>query len=86
MDWKNIYSDATIAINIILNKGFITGLYSAVATYVLFILRDIKANDDNNLTGKIISKKVFRIAGIVLLFLTGALEINYQCKHSFPSI
>ena len=39
MDWKNIYSDATIAINIILNKGFITGLYSAIATYILFILR-----------------------------------------------
>jgi len=83
IDWKNLYSDG-IAVKIILNKGFITGIYSAIATYLLFILRN-KENDSNKKIAILfISKKVFRNAGIVLLFLTGALEINYQYTYYFP--
>ncbi len=83
MDWSIIYNDAGNAITIIANKGFITGLYSAVASYVLFILRS-KGPDETGFFEKIISKNTFRITGIVLLFVTGALEVNFQCKHFYP--
>ncbi|HEV8082058.1 MAG TPA: DUF2339 domain-containing protein [Chitinophagaceae bacterium] len=83
MDWNTIYSDAGNAITIIANKGFITGVYAAIASYVLFILRN-KEKSEKNFIDKMISKNVFRIAGVVLLFITGALEVNFQCKHFYP--
>lgn len=83
MDWNTIYSDAGNAITIIANKGFITGVYAAIASYVLFILRN-KEKREKNFIDKMISKNVFRIAGVVLLFITGALEVNFQCKHFYP--
>ncbi|HEY5407681.1 MAG TPA: DUF2339 domain-containing protein [Ginsengibacter sp.] len=82
IDWVNLYSDG-IAVRIILNKGFITGFYAAIATYLLFVLRN-KTDETDKSSLKIISHKMFRNAGIVLLFLTGALEINYQFKYHFP--
>ncbi|MEO8415799.1 MAG: DUF2339 domain-containing protein [Ginsengibacter sp.] len=83
IDWTNLYSN-NIEVSIIFNKGFITGLYAALATYFLFILRNkTNAAGDKPVPG-FISKKLFRYAGIVLLFLSGALEINYQFKHHFP--
>ncbi len=83
MDWRNVYSDAGNAVTVIINKGFITGLYSAIASYVLFILRS-KGSGETIFLEKIITKNTFRVTGIVLLFLTGALEVNFQCKHFFP--
>jgi len=83
IDWANLYANG-IAVSIISNKGFITGLYAAIATYLLFILRNKPDVGDSSAPIKIISKKVFRNAGIVLLFLTGALEINYQFIYHFP--
>lgn len=83
IDWANLYENS-IVIAIIFNKGFITGLYAAIATYLLFILRNKRGAADSSATMKFISKKVFRNAGIILLFLTGALEINYQFNYHFP--
>ncbi|MEP7252835.1 MAG: DUF2339 domain-containing protein [Ginsengibacter sp.] len=83
MDWNNTYSDAGNNLVIIANKGFITGLYAAVATYILFLLRKGEAGK-HLFIEKIFSKNVFHIAAIALLFVTGALEINFQCKHFYP--
>lgn len=83
IDWENLYSD-TNAVRIILNKGFITGIYAAIASYVLFILKNKTNTGDNKTAIEFIPKKVFRIAGILLLFFTGAIEINYQFKYFFP--
>ncbi|MEP6948484.1 MAG: DUF2339 domain-containing protein, partial [Ginsengibacter sp.] len=84
MDWRNIYSDETSAITIIANKAFITGFYTAIASYVLFILRNKQLPGGKDAIEKIISKNVFRVTGIVLLFLTGSLEVNYQFTYYFP--
>ncbi len=82
MDWANIYS-GNVAISIVLNKGFITGLYSAIATYVLFTLTN-KTADVFKTDVKVI--KVVRNTAIVLLFLAGFNEINYQFRYYFPGI
>ena len=68
MDWNIIYSDAGNAITIVANKGFITGLYSAIASYVLFVLRS-KDLENKNFIEKIISKNIFRVAGISYCYL-----------------
>jgi uncharacterized membrane protein len=85
IDWKNVY-DGNTAIAIILNKGLVTGLYTAIATYILFILKNKTAGSIDKISVELISKKVFRITAIVLLFLTGALEVNYQFRYFFPGI
>ena len=82
MDWANIYS-GNVAISIVLNKGFITGLYSAIATYVLFMLTN-KNREVYKTDVKVI--KVVRNTAIVLLFLIGFNEINYQFRYYFPGV
>ena len=80
MDWMQIYglfTDNNLAI--IANKGFITSLCVALATYLLFLIRSkedevIKAISSAAVPGK----NTFRIFAIVILFAAGALEINHQ--------
>ncbi len=85
IDWFNIYSNTQVAVKMITNRGFITGLYCAVASYILFILKNKVGPQEKTSVEKIMSKDVFRIAGIVLLFLTGFLEINYHFSYNFPA-
>lgn len=82
MDWVNVYS-GNVSISIVLNKGFITGLYSAIATYVLFTLTN-KTGDVYKTGVKVV--KIIRNAAIVLLFLAGFNEVNYQFRYYFPGI
>ncbi len=86
IDWNQLYFNNGLAIKIIINKGFITTVFAAIATYLLFILRH---NEDDNIkaiASKILpNKNVFRICAIVLLFAAGALEINYQFNYYYPA-
>jgi uncharacterized membrane protein len=88
MDWAQLYgSIAGDHLPIIANKGFITTVFTALATYLLFLIR---SKEDESI--KVISsaaipgKKIFRIVAIVILFLAGALEINHQFDAYFPEI
>ncbi|HEY9341143.1 MAG TPA: DUF2339 domain-containing protein [Hanamia sp.] len=83
MDWQKLYSN-TNAVSIIFNKGFITGLYCAVASYILFMLKTRDSTGDTKPASEFIPKNVFRMAGILLLFFTGAIEIVYQFSYFFP--
>ncbi len=83
MDWNNVYAYYTSPLKIIANKGFITTIFSAIATYALFLLRKrevINLSTLNMMPGKLF----FRIAAIVLLFIAGLLEINFQFKYYYP--
>jgi uncharacterized membrane protein len=79
LDWLNIYNAYDkLPLSIVFNKIFVTGLFAAIATYLLFLIsnKEMENNTDNKLI--ISNKNVFRIAAIVILFLVGLLEINYQ--------
>jgi hypothetical protein len=79
MDWMQLYGFYDVKMNIITNKGFMTTLFAAVATYLLFVLRHKEDEDTKVITSGIIpNKNVFRIIAIILLFAAGAFEINYQ--------
>jgi uncharacterized membrane protein len=83
IDWQKLYSN-TNAVSIIFNKGLVTGLYCAVASYLLFILKTRDSTGDTKRASEFVPKNVFRMAGIVLLFFTGAIEIVYQFNYFFP--
>ena len=85
MDCQQLYTGYDTAITIIANKGFITIAFAAVATYLLFILRNKEDAAIANFTpGFIPGKNIFRIGAIILLFAAGALEINYQFSYYYP--
>ena len=73
MDWVNIYSNDVLILPIIFNKAFITTIYAAIASYLIYLL----LRKDELATAKgmriIHSKLIFRIAALVLLFCSGAL-------------
>ncbi|HXO77256.1 MAG TPA: DUF2339 domain-containing protein, partial [Puia sp.] len=62
-------------LHIIFNPGFLTGLYASVSCWAIFRLR--KGTTWYN---------VSLITAGVLLFCTGALEINYQFDFYYPSV
>jgi len=88
MDWVQLYGPFTNqTLAVVANKGFITTLFAALATYALFIIRSredgsIKAISSAAVPGK----KTFRIFAIVILFAAGALEINHQFNAHYPAI
>jgi uncharacterized membrane protein len=74
MDWLNNYAvHVQDPIPILFNKGFMTGLYSALCCGALYYL------DRQGFRGR-----VALIAGIALLFVDGVLEIYYQMEAFFP--
>ncbi len=86
LDWLNIYNAYDkLPLNIIFNKIFITGLFAAIATYLLFLIS--KKEIENNTEHKLIvsNKNVFRIISLVILFLVGLLEVSHQLNGRFPT-
>lgn len=86
IDWVKLYSIYdTYLLSIIFNKAFITGLFAAAATYCMYILTSKELEKDNDVPLVINNKTIFRIIAIVLLFIVGFLEINYQFNSHFES-
>ena len=82
MDWFNEYNN-TAALPVVFNKGFITGVYVAAACYALAMLMK-KENTTTPVTNKLLSN-IASIAGLIILFIAGALEINYQFLYYYPN-
>jgi len=72
-DWVDIYVIGPPDMAIVFNKGYLTGLYCAVACYALFRMR---RNTETAL--------VMLFAAAALLYLAGALELWYQGHHRAP--
>jgi hypothetical protein len=87
LDWLNVYNAFDKgALSIVFNKICITGLFAAIATYCMFLLgrKEIENNTEHKLL--VSNKNVFRIISLVILFLAGLLEINYQFNTRFTNI
>jgi uncharacterized membrane protein len=82
MDINNIYADAHGQLTIIANKGFITVLFSAIGSYLLYVL--IKKDPQPEIYGVQIVAGLYRVIAFVLLFLSGVLEINRQLVYYYP--
>lgn len=87
MDWISLYNVYYIySLSIIFNKAFVTGIFAALATYAMYILtnKELAKNTETKLV--VHNKTVFRVVAIVLLFLTGFLEIRYHTNKHFVGI
>lgn len=84
MDWAAIYGDSAIAVNVLINKGFITTLFAAVSSYLLYVLYQKPEIDGETHNGDILNPVFIKYTAIVLLFLSGLLEVNHQFSNRFP--
>ena len=82
IDWTKLYLWNNAAITILANKGFVTSIFAGATTYTLFLLHH--RQDRTKKKGFAIDKNVYRIVAIILLFIVGALEINYQFNFYYP--
>ncbi|WP_259068549.1 DUF2339 domain-containing protein [Mucilaginibacter sp. X4EP1] len=82
IDLVNIYWDTASHLTIIANKGFITTVFAAISSYLLYVL--VKKDASNE--GINASKNLYRIVAFVLLFLSGFLEINHQFMYHYPDV
>ena len=76
------FNDQPLAI--MANRGFITTLFAAIASYLLFILYRNEHNKTKT-TSYGFSYTILRTCAFVLLFIAGALEIAYQFGSHYPN-
>ncbi len=77
-----IYGYREAQLTILANKGFITTLFAAASSYLLYVL--ISKDDKPDIYGIPINKELYRLSAFVLLFISGILEINYQFLFYYP--
>jgi uncharacterized membrane protein len=82
-DWANIYGNVYGQLAIMANKGFITTLFAAIATYMLFVIR-LKTDDQLKAGPVTPGKTSFRIIAIFLAYMAGALELHHQFNYYYP--
>lgn len=85
MDWSNIYTAySEVPLNIMFNRAFITGLVSSFSLLVVVLLLR-KENDSVKYLGISFNPKAYSailsIVFIVLLYITGFLELIYQLNE-----
>ncbi len=83
MDWSQIYIDETeSSLNIILNKGYITGLFSLASIAATFYLLKNEGEEDEESVH--LYKNLLLFAGIILLYVSQFLELRHQLfSHDF---
>jgi len=83
LDWMNVYGDNFTVLTVMANKGFITTVFAAISSYLLFIL--VQKDGTEERYSWEVPVDAFRIAAFVLLFLSGVLEINHQFQSHYPN-
>jgi uncharacterized membrane protein len=82
IDLIEIYSSSFISQNIIANKGFITTVVASISSGLLYWLAN--KSEPETLKGVTIKPGVYKYAALLLLFLSGLLEINHQFLNHYP--
>lgn len=77
-----VYTNTNLPLTIIANRGFVTAIFSAFSSYLLYIL--LIKDGASEIYGMGISKNLYRVTALILLFLSGLLEINHQFSYYFP--
>ena len=85
MDWSGAYANTLAGVQILFNKGFVSGIYCSGATLFLYILTKKVVGIAGSEIGYKDFKNILVAIGTILLFITGLLEISYQFEHYFPN-
>jgi len=79
IDWFNLYSSSGLTFAVITNKGFITTIFSAICSWLLYMQAD--RSEDN---GTLVSPDIYKYIAVFILFASGFLEINHQFLNRYP--
>jgi uncharacterized membrane protein len=79
MDWMHLYISSDLTFAVITNKGFITTIFSAICSWLLYVLANRPERQEN-----LFSPDMYKVVAIVTLFLSGMLEINHQFLNRYP--
>jgi uncharacterized membrane protein len=79
MDWLNLYTSSALTFTIIANKGFITTIFSAICSGLLYTLSSRSGKDEN-----LLSPDIYKYIAIITLFASGLLEVNHQFLNRYP--
>jgi uncharacterized membrane protein len=86
LDWDTIYFSKEIqtgTMPVLLNRGFIASLFAALSTALLHWLRKKDAVAVSSIPDHMLpSSFVFGLLAVLLLFASGALEINYHFESA----
>lgn len=79
MDFEKVYGLLTPGLPVITNRGFITGIIAAISSFLLFRLSSLQDQPEIPVRSfPSIGSSVYRIVGLVILYLSGMLEIDHQ--------
>jgi len=82
MDLYQTYGNYNQSLTIIANKGFITTAFAAISSFLLSVL--VKRDATKQVHTEVFTEQLFGVAALVLLFLSGLLEINHQFLNHYP--
>lgn len=80
MDWQQIYFNYDNALTIILNKGYITGLFALAS--IALTLRFLKNELTENQEHVALYRNLLTTAGVVILYTSQLLELRHQLFES----
>jgi uncharacterized membrane protein len=85
MDWSAIYADSSNIYAILFNKGWITGIFSALSLFLVFRLLRKEANVFyiGGISNRLL-RNIYMVGSVILLFTSGALEIYSQFAKRIP--
>ena len=84
MDWTQFYGNTEAFRRVIINKGFVTTVFSALACFGIFYLRNREPGASANGVKYFPAANAFFLTGMLLLFAAGAGEFYYQLSHHVP--
>ena len=86
LDWSQLYTSSESNLAVIVNKAFITAIFTAITTYLLYLLS--KKGKSNPVSTDLLlpGDNMYRICALLILFAAGALEINYQFRRIYPDM
>ena len=81
MDWFNVYNYAETTFTVMANRGFITTLVAAISSFLLSLL--VNNEEYPEVYNIKLSVNLYKYAALVLLFMSGLLEINHQFLNHY---
>jgi hypothetical protein len=85
MDWSFVYAESPLIYPVLFNKGWITGVCSALSLFLVFRL--LRKEADLFYIRPVSNQRlrnIYLVGSVILLYTSGALEIYYQFLNRIP--
>ncbi len=85
MDWSSIYENSVLIYPVLFNKGWITGVCSALSLFLVFRLLTKEADTFyiRGISNRLL-RNIYLAGSMILLYTSGALEVYHQFSKRIP--